>query len=109
MNKSLFLPCFALLLSIAGCAGMSPEDNQRFQAEINRNVSVNMPLSEATGHLTKLGIACDDRNHGSEITCTREKTGVLLSYCLQRVNLAADSERKTVVAVTSKPIVCTGF
>jgi hypothetical protein len=106
--KTLIAICgFALLLCIPGCAGMSPEDNQRLSTEINNTVSVGMPLTTAKEHLAKAGFSCDERSYAPSISCTRMRDNILYS-CIQRANLIVDAERKLVVAVKPEGNSCIG-
>jgi hypothetical protein len=97
----------AMLLS--GCAGMSPKDNERFQILVEKSVSPGMPLATAKQHLNRAGFSCDDHVAAPEISCSRGRQSLLPYTCIQRVNLKTDTDRATVIEVTSKPIVCTGL
>jgi hypothetical protein len=41
----------SLLLLVSACAGMSPADNRRLQAVVNRAVAIDMPLEVAVERL----------------------------------------------------------
>lgn len=98
-----------LLLSLCGCAGMGPEDNRRFQAEVARQVSVGMSLGKATQRLADSGFSCDARSAAPAVTCTRDKDNILLYTCVQRANLTVDSGKGTVVVVEPMAIRCAGL
>jgi hypothetical protein len=88
---------------------MTKEDNERFQAEIAKNVSVGMPFSTAIERLANAGFSCDERSAAPAVTCTRMKDNILLYSCIQRVNLTVESSRKIVQVIDSVPIACTGM
>jgi hypothetical protein len=100
----------AVALIVCGCPGMAPKDNARFQSEVAQKVAPGMPLATARQHLVKAAFSCDDDTSAApDITCTRSRAGFPLYGCIQRVILAADSDRSTVTAVTPRPIACTGL
>ena len=99
----------ALLTAVAGCAGMSPADNAKFQAVVAKNVSVGTPFVTAIEHLVKAGFSCDQASSAPDVTCTRSSQSILPYSCVQRVNLTTDIYRETVVAVTPRPIGCAGL
>jgi hypothetical protein len=96
-------------LLLSACPGMSPKDNERFQAIVRKNVTPGMPLATAEQHLQHAGFHCDDRPAAAEISCTRDRQSVLPYACIQRVNLMPDADRLTVTAVTPEPIACAGL
>jgi hypothetical protein len=96
-------------LILSGCPGMSPKDNARFQALVEKTVSPGMSLADAERHLKHAGFSCDDRVAAPEISCTRDRQSLLPYACIQRVNLLADPDRTTVTEVIPKPIACAGL
>ena len=96
-------------LGIGGCAGMGPKDNARFQAVVAKNVSVGMPFVTAIEHLVKVGFSCDQTSSAPDVTCTRSSQSILPYSCVQRVDLATDAERRTIVEVMPRPIGCVGL
>ena len=103
------LVIFILLTSLCGCAGMSKEDNDKFQKDVAKNVSAGMSVITALEHLANAGFSCDERSVASKITCTRMRENILLYSCIQRVNISVDSSRKIVDAVDPDPIACAGM
>jgi hypothetical protein len=97
------------LVSAGGCAGMSPSDNANFQAVVAKSVSPGMLLVTGIKHLAKAGFICDDRGSAPAIFCTRMRQNILPYACIQRVDLTTDPDRRTIVAVTPKPIACAGL
>jgi hypothetical protein len=93
----------ALPVDASGCAGMSPADNARFQAVVAKNVSVGMPFVTAIEHLVRAGFSCDQTSSAPEVTCARSSQSILPYSCVQRLDLATDVYRQTVVAVTPRP------
>lgn len=99
----------ALLAGISGCASMNRSDNAKFQAVVAKSVSPGMPFVSGLEHLVKAGFTCDDRGSAPAVTCTRMRQNILPYACIQRVDLKTDSDRKTIVEVTPKPIACAGL
>jgi hypothetical protein len=97
------------VLVLYGCPGMSPKDNARFQTVVAKNVAAGMPLATAVQHLRAAGFSCDDRAEAPDVTCTRKRQSLLPYACIQRVNLAIDSNRTTVTTVAPMPIACAGL
>lgn len=103
---SIVLPMVVVILS--ACSGMSLEDNQRFQSEVARLVSVGMPINAAQRNLENAGFRCEERHIAPDFTCTRERGGAVIYSCTQRVNLMLDADRQTVKEAIPKPIACVG-
>jgi hypothetical protein len=96
----------ALLLSVTGCAGMTKTDNERFQAVVARNASPGTSFVTAIENFLRAGFSCDDRSSAPAVTCERNRYSILPFTCIQRAELITDSDRKTVVSATAKPIIC---
>jgi hypothetical protein len=97
--------CLCLL---AGCAGMSKDDNRSFQAYIGRTVTPGMPFVAAIQTLAREGFDCDERSSAPAIFCSRRREGFLYT-CMQAVKLSADAGRTQVLGVEPRPILCTGL
>jgi hypothetical protein len=106
LRATAFVLLGALLICVGGCAGMSPSDNAKFQAVVAKNVWVGMPFVTAIQHLTKAGFYCQPTTLGTDALCNRVKFSLLPFSCVQRVSLATDTYRDTVVTVTPQPIAC---
>ena len=98
----------SLAILISQCAGMSAGDSENFRAEVNKSFHPGMGLNAAQDRFSALGFSCDPKSMAPEITCTRVRHG-LASSCIDRVNLTADPEHKTVSSILAKAIVCTGL
>jgi hypothetical protein len=97
------------LMTLTGCPGMSVKDNERFQALVARKVSPGMPFVAAIEKLVKAGFSCDDRTSAPLVTCSIDRQSLLPYACIERVDLTTDAERRTVTAVTPRPIGCAGL
>jgi hypothetical protein len=106
LRATAFILVAALLIGVGGCAGMSPSDNAKFRAVMATNVSVGMPFVTAIQHLTKAGFYCQPTTLGADAQCNRVKFSLLPFSCVQRVSIATDTHRDTVVSVTPEPIAC---
>jgi hypothetical protein len=104
--------CIAIIVTavfLAGCPGMGPKANSRFQKVVAKNVSVRMPFVTAIEHLVKAGFSCDDRVRAPAVSCERDRMSLLPYACFQRVLLMTDAERKVIVEVNPRPIGCAGL
>lgn len=109
MNNKLSLQSLpVVILLMAACTSMAPEDNQQLHSEIEARVSTGMRLTDAEHRLSDDGFSCDNRSSAPNISCTRIKQNVL-SSCVQRVNLTPDSETRFVAAIALAPIACTSL
>ena len=97
-----------LLLTLAGCPGMSPKDNEDFRSYAEKTISPGMPFVKAIQVLTREDFVCDDRGAAPAVTCIRQKGGFMYT-CLYRILLNLDAERKTVLSATTPPIACGGL
>jgi len=97
-----------LLLTVAGCPGMSPKDNENFHAYAEKTISPGMPFVKAIQVLTREDFTCDDRGAAPAVTCTRQRDGFMYT-CVYRILLHLDAERKTALSATTAPIACTGM
>jgi hypothetical protein len=109
MRRLLGVFAVTSVISLAGCVGMSPEDNARFQSVVSKNVSPGMSFVTGVEHLVKAGFSCDDRSSAPAVTCTRKRDSLLPYTCIQPVNLITDADRKTITEVIPKPIRCVGL
>jgi hypothetical protein len=94
---------------LGGCANMTPADNQHLQEEIAKTISTDMSFSIANQKLVERGFSCDYRVTSPVVSCTRIKDNVLLSSCMQRVNLKLDLNRQTLDGIDVVPIACAEF
>ena len=109
LNKMLYrLTIVLFAITLSGCPGMSPRDQESFRSHINQTISNDMSFVKTIELLAKDDFSCDDRSMSMKITCTRMKHSLLPYSCIQRVNLSADAERRMIVDVTTE-IACTGF
>ena len=94
---------------LAGCAGMSPSDNQRLQREVAGKAAPGAALADATQALTQAGFTCDKPGTMPSLQCARYDGSALLYTCVHRVTLGIDADRRAVTAVDVAPILCAGL
>jgi hypothetical protein len=94
------LVSFATLLS--GCT----PNHFAFEQAVRQRVSVGMTLSTAVSSLAKLHMDCYG---GYQVSCTRNRSGPMLSGCVERVNLHASQDNNFIDSIEVPPIACVGL
>jgi hypothetical protein len=85
--------------------GCTP-NHMAFEKEVRQRVSVGMTLSTAVSSLSKIHMDCYG---GYQVSCTRDRSGPMLSGCIERVNLHASQDNTFIDSIEVPPIACTGL
>jgi len=91
---------FATILS--GCT----PNHMVFEKAVRQRVSVGMTLSTAVSSLAKMHMDCYG---GYQVSCTRDRTGPMLSGCIERVNLHVSRDNTFIDSIEVPPIACVGL
>jgi hypothetical protein len=91
---------FATILS--GCT----PNHMAFEKTVRQRVSVGMTLSTAVSSLAKMHMDCYG---GYQVSCTRNRSGPMLSGCIERVNLHVSQDNTFIDSIEVPPIACVGL
>jgi hypothetical protein len=91
---------FATILS--GCT----PNHMAFEKAVRQRVSVGMTLSTAVSGLAKMHMDCYG---GYQVSCTRDRSGPMLSGCIERVNLHVSQDNTFIDSIEVPPIACVGL
>ncbi len=98
---------------IAGCllclSACYTANNERFSAGIRTLVMPGMDMTAAIKRLEAGGFGCDERSAAPATTCVKTRQSLLLSTCIERVNLIPAGEPATVESVKVPQIMCAGL
>jgi hypothetical protein len=94
------LVSFATLLS--GCT----PNHLAFEKAVRQRVSVGMTLSTAVSSLANMHMNCYG---GYQVSCTRNRSGPMLSGCIERVNLHVSQDNTFIDSIEVPPIACVGL
>lgn len=98
-----------ILLGVSSLAALTAcySPNQpAFDASVQKQVAVGMPLATAVANLGRLKLACSGE---SPVTCDRIRQRLLPSSCIEKVRLTVARPSNIVEAVEVPPIVCAGL
>ncbi len=77
-----------------------------FEKAVRQRVSVGMTLSTAVSSLAKMHMDCYG---GYQVSCTRNRSGPMLSGCIERVNLHVSQDNTFIDSIEVPPIACVGL
>jgi hypothetical protein len=84
---------------IGGCT----PNHMAFEKAVRQRVSVGMTLSTAVSSLAKMHVDCYG---GYLVSCTRDRSGPMLSGCIERVNLHVSQDNTFIDSIEVPPIAC---
>jgi hypothetical protein len=84
---------------VSGCT----PNHMRFEKAVRQRVSLGMTLSTAVSSLAKMHLYCYG---GYQVSCTRDRSGPMLSGCIERVNLHVSQDNTFIDAIEVPPIAC---
>jgi len=74
-----------------------------FEKAVRQHVSVGMTLSTAVSSLGKMHMDCYG---GYQVSCARNRSGPMLSGCVERVNLHVSQDNTFIDSIEVPPIAC---
>lgn len=97
------IPRVAGVVSFAAILGACTPNHMAFEKAVRQRVSVGMTLSTAVSSLAKMHMDCYG---GYQVSCTRDRSGPMLSGCIERVNLHVSQDNTFIDAIEVPPIAC---
>jgi hypothetical protein len=105
MKKRLIfiIPRVVGVVSFATVIGGCTPNHMAFEKAVRQRVSVGMTLSTAVSSLAKMHMDCYG---GYQVSCTRDRSGPMLSGCIERVNLHVSQDNTFIDSIEVPPIAC---
>ena len=97
------IPRVVGVVSIATVFGGCTPNHMAFEKAVRQRVSVGMTLSTAVSSLAKMHMDCYG---GYQVSCTRGRSGPMLSGCIERVNLHVSQDNTFIDSIEVPPIAC---
>jgi hypothetical protein len=97
------IPRVAAVVSFATILGGCTPNHMAFEKAVRQRVSVGMTLSTAVSSLAKMHMDCYG---GYQVSCTRDRSGPMLSGCTERVNLHVSQDNTFIDSIDVPPIAC---
>jgi hypothetical protein len=105
MKKRLIfiIPRVVGVVSFATVIGGRTPNHMAFEKAVRQRVSVGMTLSTVVSSLAKMHMDCYG---GYQVSCTRDRSGPMLSGCIERVNLHVSQDNTFIDSIEVPPIAC---
>lgn len=100
------IPRVAGVVSLATILSGCMPNHMAFEKSVRQRVSVGMTLSTAVSRLAEMHMDCYG---GYQVSCTRNRSGPMLSGCIERVNLHVSHDNTFIDSIEVPPIVCAGL
>jgi hypothetical protein len=91
------------VVSFATILGGCTPNHMAFEKAVRQRVSVGMTLSTAVSSLAKMHMDCYG---GYQVSCTRDRSGPMLSGCIERVNMHVSQDNTFIDSIEVPPIAC---
>jgi hypothetical protein len=97
------IPSLVGVVSFAAILSGCTPNHMAFEKAVRQRVSVGMTLSTAVSSLAKMHMDCYG---GYQVSCTRDRSGPMLSGCVERVNLHVSQDNTFIDSIEVPPIAC---
>jgi hypothetical protein len=97
------IPRVVGVVSFATVTGGCTPNHMAFEKAVRQRVSVGMTLSTAVSSLAKMHMDCYG---GYQVSCARDRSGPMLSGCIERVNFHVSQDNTFIDSIEVPPIAC---